>query len=171
MGKAEIGATAKLGILIMTDPLVQEWQKQAQVKLWCLQPKCFSRCSTLKESEDQFQVCGGALPWSRFYETLITNDLFLFQQCCDCCNLGLRLRSEGKTCESNINLGYPCSHVMLSCCEGGDHFIHPEIKKHPEPSPTATPEKSKCPFLIWRRCKCRLHLMLPLGEVLQIVML
>lgn len=33
MEKAEIGATAKLGILIMTDPLVQEWQKQAQVKL------------------------------------------------------------------------------------------------------------------------------------------
>uniref|UniRef100_A0A669PHL8 Fibulin-2 n=1 Tax=Phasianus colchicus TaxID=9054 RepID=A0A669PHL8_PHACC len=64
-----------------------------------------------------------------------------YKQCCDCCNLGLRLRSEGKTCESNINLGYPCSHVMLSCCEGGDHFIHPEIKKHPEPSPTATPEK------------------------------
>ncbi|OXB83061.1 UNVERIFIED_CONTAM: hypothetical protein H355_001404 [Colinus virginianus] len=64
-----------------------------------------------------------------------------YKQCCDCCNLGLRLRSEGKTCESNINLGYPCSHVMLSCCEGGDHFIHPEIKKHPEPLPTATPEK------------------------------
>uniref|UniRef100_A0A8B9TUB9 Fibulin-2 n=1 Tax=Anas platyrhynchos TaxID=8839 RepID=A0A8B9TUB9_ANAPL len=64
-----------------------------------------------------------------------------YKQCCDCCNLGLRLRSEGKTCESNINLGYPCSHVMLSCCEGGDHFIQPEIKKHPEPLPTVTPEK------------------------------
>ncbi|XP_017690393.1 PREDICTED: fibulin-2 isoform X1 [Lepidothrix coronata] len=64
-----------------------------------------------------------------------------YKQCCDCCNLGLRLRSEGKTCESNINLGYPCSHVMLSCCEGGDHFIHPEIKRHPEPLPTVTPEK------------------------------
>uniref|UniRef100_A0A8B9BS59 Fibulin-2 n=1 Tax=Anser brachyrhynchus TaxID=132585 RepID=A0A8B9BS59_9AVES len=64
-----------------------------------------------------------------------------YKQCCDCCNLGLRLRSEGKTCESNINLGYPCSHVMLSCCEGGDHFIQPEIKRHPEPLPTVTPEK------------------------------
>uniref|UniRef100_A0A8C0VXZ6 Fibulin-2 n=1 Tax=Cyanistes caeruleus TaxID=156563 RepID=A0A8C0VXZ6_CYACU len=59
-----------------------------------------------------------------------------YKQCCDCCSLGLRLRSEGKSCESNINLGYPCSHVMLSCCEGGDHFIHPEIKRHPEPLPT-----------------------------------
>ncbi|NWW33331.1 FBLN2 protein, partial [Panurus biarmicus] len=64
-----------------------------------------------------------------------------YKQCCDCCSLGLRLRSEGKTCESNINLGYPCSHVMLSCCEGGDHFVHPEIKRHPEPLPTMTPEK------------------------------
>uniref|UniRef100_A0A8C0VW78 Fibulin-2 n=1 Tax=Cyanistes caeruleus TaxID=156563 RepID=A0A8C0VW78_CYACU len=64
-----------------------------------------------------------------------------YKQCCDCCSLGLRLRSEGKSCESNINLGYPCSHVMLSCCEGGDHFIHPEIKRHPEPLPTVTPEK------------------------------
>uniref|UniRef100_A0A8B9GDP6 Fibulin-2 n=1 Tax=Amazona collaria TaxID=241587 RepID=A0A8B9GDP6_9PSIT len=56
-----------------------------------------------------------------------------YKQCCDCCNLGLRLRSEGKSCESSINLGYPCSHVMLSCCEGGDRFIHPEIKRQPEP--------------------------------------
>ncbi|XP_059712042.1 fibulin-2 isoform X3 [Haemorhous mexicanus] len=64
-----------------------------------------------------------------------------YKQCCDCCSLGLRLRSEGKTCESNINLGYPCSHVMLSCCEGGDHFVHPEIRRHPEPVPTVTPEK------------------------------
>ncbi|KAM7041104.1 fibulin-2 isoform 3-T6 [Acridotheres tristis] len=64
-----------------------------------------------------------------------------YKQCCDCCSLGLRLRSEGKTCESNINLGYPCSHVLLSCCEGGDHFVHPEIKRHPEPLPTVTPEK------------------------------
>ncbi|NWZ71158.1 FBLN2 protein, partial [Acrocephalus arundinaceus] len=64
-----------------------------------------------------------------------------YKQCCDCCSLGLRLRSEGKSCESNINLGYPCSHVMLSCCEGGDHFMHPEIRRHPEPLPTATPKK------------------------------
>ncbi|NWT60451.1 FBLN2 protein, partial [Erythrocercus mccallii] len=64
-----------------------------------------------------------------------------YKQCCDCCSLGLRLRSEGKSCESNINLGYPCSHVMLSCCEGGDHLGHPEIRRQPEPLPTATPEK------------------------------
>uniref|UniRef100_A0A8C8VL88 Fibulin-2 n=1 Tax=Pelusios castaneus TaxID=367368 RepID=A0A8C8VL88_9SAUR len=56
-----------------------------------------------------------------------------YKQCCDCCNLGLRVKSEGQTCESNPNLGYPCNHVMLSCCEGEDHLILPEIKRHPEP--------------------------------------
>uniref|UniRef100_A0A803YJQ4 Fibulin-2 n=1 Tax=Meleagris gallopavo TaxID=9103 RepID=A0A803YJQ4_MELGA len=90
---------------------------------------CLAGMIAAKEGDacgpDESDTCGGSS----------------YKQCCDCCNLGLRLRSEGKTCESNINLGYPCSHVMLSCCEGGDHFIHPEIKKHPEPSPTATPEK------------------------------
>uniref|UniRef100_UPI003467EDA8 Fibulin-2 n=1 Tax=Mus musculus TaxID=10090 RepID=UPI003467EDA8 len=42
----------------------------------------------------------------------------LYKQCCDCCGLGLRVRAEGQSCESNPNLGYPCNHVMLSCCEG-----------------------------------------------------
>ncbi|XP_019392501.1 PREDICTED: fibulin-2 isoform X1 [Crocodylus porosus] len=64
-----------------------------------------------------------------------------YKQCCDCCSLGLRVKSEGKTCESNPNLGYPCNHVMLSCCEGEDHLISPEIKRHPEPLPTMSPEK------------------------------
>uniref|UniRef100_A0A8C4VZQ6 Fibulin-2 n=1 Tax=Gopherus evgoodei TaxID=1825980 RepID=A0A8C4VZQ6_9SAUR len=64
-----------------------------------------------------------------------------YKQCCDCCTLGLRVKSEGQTCESNPNLGYPCNHVMLSCCEGEDHLIPPEIKRHPEPLPTVTPER------------------------------
>ncbi|XP_034631430.1 fibulin-2 isoform X1 [Trachemys scripta elegans] len=64
-----------------------------------------------------------------------------YKQCCDCCTLGLRVKSEGQTCESNPNLGYPCNHVMLSCCEGEDHLIPPEIKRHPEPLPTETPER------------------------------
>ncbi|XP_044307420.1 fibulin-2 isoform X2 [Varanus komodoensis] len=64
-----------------------------------------------------------------------------YKQCCDCCSLGLRVKSEGQSCESNPNLGYPCNHVMLSCCEGEDHLILPELKRHPEPLPTVTPEK------------------------------
>ncbi|KAK2508409.1 hypothetical protein MC885_001323 [Smutsia gigantea] len=54
-------------------------------------------------------------------------------QCCDCCGLGLRVRAEGQSCESNPNLGYPCNHVMLSCCEGEDPLIVPEVRRPPEP--------------------------------------
>ncbi|XP_037658656.1 fibulin-2 [Choloepus didactylus] len=58
----------------------------------------------------------------------------LYKQCCDCCGLGLRVRGEGHSCESNPNLGYPCNHVMLSCCEGEDTLIVPEVRQPPEPA-------------------------------------
>ncbi|XP_012865778.1 PREDICTED: fibulin-2 [Dipodomys ordii] len=57
----------------------------------------------------------------------------LYKQCCDCCGLGLRVRAEGQSCESNPNLGYPCNHVMLSCCEGEDPLMVPEVRQPPEP--------------------------------------
>ncbi|EGV97709.1 Fibulin-2 [Cricetulus griseus] len=65
--------------------------------------------------------------------------LCLPQQCCDCCGLGLRVRAEGQSCESNPNLGYPCNHVMLSCCEGEEPLIVPEVRRPPEPE--ATPRR------------------------------
>lgn len=58
----------------------------------------------------------------------------LYKQCCDCCGLGLRVRAEGQACESNPNLGYPCNHVMLSCCEGEDPLMVPEVRRPPEPA-------------------------------------
>ncbi|XP_007983494.1 fibulin-2 isoform X2 [Chlorocebus sabaeus] len=58
----------------------------------------------------------------------------LYKQCCDCCGLGLRVRAEGQLCESNPNLGYPCNHVMLSCCEGEEPLIVPEVRRPPEPA-------------------------------------
>ena len=64
------------------------------------------------------------------------------QQCCDCCGLGLRVRAEGQSCESNPNLGYPCNHVMLSCCEGEDPLIVPEVRRPPEPE--AVPRRGGC---------------------------
>ncbi|KAM6216074.1 fibulin-2 isoform 2-T2 [Rhynchocyon petersi] len=63
----------------------------------------------------------------------------LYKQCCDCCGLGLRVRGEGQSCESNPNLGYPCNHVMLSCCEGEDPLIVPEVRRPPEPA--AVPQR------------------------------
>ncbi|XP_066203303.1 fibulin-2-like isoform X1 [Saccopteryx leptura] len=68
-----------------------------------------------------------------------TCDVSLYKQCCDCCGLGLRVRAEGQSCESNPNLGYPCNHVMLSCCEGKDPLIVPEVRQPPEPE--AAPER------------------------------
>uniref|UniRef100_A0A8C5KIR4 Fibulin-2 n=1 Tax=Jaculus jaculus TaxID=51337 RepID=A0A8C5KIR4_JACJA len=56
----------------------------------------------------------------------------LYKQCCDCCGLGLRVRAEGQSCESNPNLGYPCNHVMLSCCEDEDPLMVPEVRRPPE---------------------------------------
>ncbi|XP_057562325.1 fibulin-2 isoform X2 [Hippopotamus amphibius kiboko] len=63
----------------------------------------------------------------------------LYKQCCDCCGLGLRVRAEGQSCDSNPNLGYPCNHVMLSCCEGEDPLIVPEVRRPPEPA--AVPQR------------------------------
>ncbi|VTJ87897.1 Hypothetical predicted protein [Marmota monax] len=56
----------------------------------------------------------------------------LYKQCCDCCGLGLRVRAEGQPCEAIPGLGYPCSHAMLSCCEGQDPLV-PEVRRPPEP--------------------------------------
>ncbi|XP_062826036.1 fibulin-2 isoform X3 [Anolis carolinensis] len=74
---------------------------------------------------DESDTCGGSF----------------YKQCCDCCTVGLRVKNEGQSCESNPNLGYPCNHMMLSCCEGEDHLNPPELKRHPEPLSTVTPEK------------------------------
>ncbi|XP_034293623.1 fibulin-2 [Pantherophis guttatus] len=74
---------------------------------------------------DESDTCGGSF----------------YKQCCDCCMLGQQVKNEGQTCESNPNLGYPCNHVMLSCCDGEDHLISPELKRQPEPLSTVTPEK------------------------------
>ncbi|XP_052030287.1 fibulin-2 isoform X2 [Apodemus sylvaticus] len=64
----------------------------------------------------------------------------LYKQCCDCCGLGLRVRAEGQACESNPNLGYPCNHVMLSCCEGEEPLIVPEVRRPPSET-EATPHR------------------------------
>ncbi|KAM4651598.1 fibulin-2 [Discoglossus pictus] len=63
-----------------------------------------------------------------------------FKLCCDCCAMGLKLRSEDSSCESNLNLGYPCNHVMMSCCNGEEQLIPPDIKLPPKLEPTPKPE-------------------------------
>lgn len=64
-----------------------------------------------------------------------------FKLCCDCCSLGLKIRKEGHSCESNLNLGYPCNHMMILCCNGEEQLIPPDIKIPPKLEPTSNPGK------------------------------
>ncbi|XP_058855984.1 fibulin-2 isoform X1 [Acipenser ruthenus] len=64
-----------------------------------------------------------------------------YKECCSCCSLGLKLRSEGHSCEAHQFLGYPCSHVFLTCCEGDEGFVQPTLKQRTEPEPTSLPER------------------------------
>uniref|UniRef100_A0A3Q1EXY5 Fibulin 2 n=1 Tax=Acanthochromis polyacanthus TaxID=80966 RepID=A0A3Q1EXY5_9TELE len=41
-----------------------------------------------------------------------------YKDCCGCCSLGLQFRSEGHHCEAHQYLGFHCSHIFLTCCEG-----------------------------------------------------
>ncbi|XP_067611720.1 fibulin-2 isoform X1 [Pseudorca crassidens] len=89
--------------------------------------------SYLKEKSCMAGVLGAKEGAACGDEDSDTCGVSLYKQCCDCCGLGLRVRAEGQSCESNPNLGYPCNHVMLSCCEGEDPLIVPEVRRPPEP--------------------------------------
>ncbi|CAJ0959381.1 unnamed protein product [Ranitomeya imitator] len=66
-----------------------------------------------------------------------------FKLCCDCCSLGLKIQKEGDSCESNLNLGYPCNHMMMLCCNGEEQLLPPEIKLLAKSEPTPEPKKGK----------------------------
>ncbi|XP_045707696.1 fibulin-2 isoform X1 [Phyllostomus hastatus] len=95
--------------------------------------------SYLKEKSCMAGVMGAKEGEACGLEDSDTCGVSLYKQCCDCCGLGLRVRAEGQSCESNPNLGYPCNHVMLSCCEGEDPLIVPEVRQPPEPE--AAPQR------------------------------
>ncbi|XP_024230895.1 fibulin-2 isoform X2 [Oncorhynchus tshawytscha] len=81
-----------------------------------------------------------------------------YKECCSCCSLGLRFRSESYRCEAHQYLGYPCSHVFLTCCEGekgeagedgkgGEGDGWDNLKERPALDPTAVPKRvSDTPF-------------------------
>ncbi|XP_058422218.1 fibulin-2 isoform X3 [Diceros bicornis minor] len=95
--------------------------------------------SYLKEKSCMAGVVGAKDGEACGAEDIDTCGVSLYKQCCDCCGLGLRVRAEGQSCESNPNLGYPCNHVMLSCCEGEDPLIVPDVRRPPEPE--AVPQR------------------------------
>ncbi|XP_031757003.1 fibulin-2 isoform X2 [Xenopus tropicalis] len=63
-----------------------------------------------------------------------------FKLCCDCCSWGLKVRKEGSSCESNLNLGYPCNHMMILCCNGEEQLIPPDAKIPSKPELLVLPE-------------------------------
>ena len=68
------------------------------------------------------------------------------QDCCDCCSLGLQLRSEGHRCEAHQYLGFHCRRVFLTCCEGDesravDHGDRHTVRERPALAPTTPPKK------------------------------
>uniref|UniRef100_A0A8C7T1G8 Fibulin 2 n=1 Tax=Oncorhynchus mykiss TaxID=8022 RepID=A0A8C7T1G8_ONCMY len=60
-----------------------------------------------------------------------------YKECCSCCSLGLRFRSESYRCEAHQYLGYPCSHVFLTC------YGWNNLKERPALDPTAVPKRGR----------------------------
>ncbi|XP_030623194.1 fibulin-2 [Chanos chanos] len=70
-----------------------------------------------------------------------------YKECCGCCSLGLRFRSDGQPCEAHQYLAYPCNHVFLTCCEGEGGQNHSVIKDRPRQQPVTPPQRvSDSPF-------------------------
>lgn len=73
------------------------------------------------------------------------------QECCDCCFLGLQLRSEGRRCEPHRYLGFHCRHVFLTCCEGEESSrdeMYSAVRERPTytsspPLQKSRPEKTR----------------------------
>ncbi|XP_072553076.1 fibulin-2-like [Salminus brasiliensis] len=64
-----------------------------------------------------------------------------YKECCDCCTLGLRLMRDGAPCEAPQGLGHPCSHALLTCCQGSDTANRSMIRERAKPQPTTPPRK------------------------------
>ncbi|XP_061076566.1 fibulin-2 isoform X1 [Conger conger] len=64
-----------------------------------------------------------------------------FKECCDCCTLGMRFHAEGQSCEPHQYLGYPCSHIFVTCCLGDEGTSQPTIRGKERPKTTAFPQK------------------------------
>ncbi|XP_064422291.1 fibulin-2 isoform X2 [Latimeria chalumnae] len=125
---AENGQCADIPVSDMDTTVCRVAQKQCCV-VYLKENSCVAGMIAAKEGEfcvsDDSDTCG-------------TDS---YKQCCDCCSLGLKVRSEGQICESYPNLGYLCNQVFLACCGGEDHLVQPTIKAQPTPQPTPEPER------------------------------
>lgn len=68
------------------------------------------------------------------------------QECCDCCSLGLHVRSEGHRCDAHRLMGFRCQRVFLTCCSGkegatGSGYDWHSVREIPPLAPTRPPQK------------------------------
>ncbi|KAM9350581.1 fibulin-2-like [Symphorus nematophorus] len=64
-----------------------------------------------------------------------------YEECCDCCSLGLRLRTEGHRCEAHQYLSFHCRHIFLTCCEDDDSTAGNQVRERPALTSTPPPTK------------------------------
>ncbi|XP_053724915.1 fibulin-2 isoform X1 [Synchiropus splendidus] len=62
-----------------------------------------------------------------------------YQVCCSCCALGMRVRSLGHGCDPHQDLGYPCGHVFLHCCQDAEGQSLFSLRTKQGAEPTAVP--------------------------------
>uniref|UniRef100_A0A8C4TJE3 Fibulin 2 n=1 Tax=Erpetoichthys calabaricus TaxID=27687 RepID=A0A8C4TJE3_ERPCA len=90
---------------------------------------CLAGVTAAREGEecdvDESDICGADI----------------YKECCTCCSLGLKLRTEGLGCESHSFLGYPCNHMILACCEGEEGHIQSSLNQISKLETTSLPER------------------------------
>ncbi|XP_051914515.1 fibulin-2 [Hippocampus zosterae] len=123
------------------DPPTQDrqsicWTSQQQCCLSSLrESRCLAGTSAARDGdvcvEDASDTCG----------------LSSYKECCDCCSLGMKFRSEGHECKAHRHMGLPCRHVFFLCCEGvvetreHGHGIWHAVKEKPALGATSPPKK------------------------------
>ncbi|XP_054649007.1 fibulin-2 isoform X1 [Dunckerocampus dactyliophorus] len=111
------------------------WTSQQQCCLGSLRERrCLAGMSAARDGdmceEDASDTCG----------------LSSYKECCDCCSVGLKVRSEGHECKAHRHMGLHCRHVFLMCCEGEDIWDQsrvswPAVKEKPALDATSPPKK------------------------------
>ncbi|XP_034393771.1 fibulin-2-like [Cyclopterus lumpus] len=67
-----------------------------------------------------------------------------YEECCDCCSLGLQFLREGHRCEAHQHLGFHCRHVFLTCCgkeESTNQDGWHSVRERPALESTPLPKK------------------------------
>uniref|UniRef100_A0A3Q3W8Q3 Uncharacterized protein n=1 Tax=Mola mola TaxID=94237 RepID=A0A3Q3W8Q3_MOLML len=105
-------------------------------------PACLSDAGTIDSAEDLLQrCCAAGQKWATKNHC---SRMPLLNVCCSCCALGLRVRREGRGCDGHQHLGYPCSHVFLTCCEEEDSPSDSSLRRKQMPGQSSVLQQGIC---------------------------